>query len=125
MSAFPTATRLSLLVGSANRDEHVFDRPATYDLARGPDELATDPELGFGRHFCLGASPARLEACRLEELVTHVLADFEIDESHAERVPSVNVRGYARLPTTVVSRQRPPDHHDPGGFDDSAVLRFR
>jgi hypothetical protein len=39
----------------------------------------------------------------LEELVAHV-ADYDIDEAAAARVHSVNVRGFATLPTTVVPR---------------------
>jgi hypothetical protein len=57
-----------------------------------------------GRHFCLGASLARLETrvC-LEELLRRI-ADFEIDPEGAERFHSINVRGFAHLPTTVVAR---------------------
>ncbi len=43
---------------SANRDERVFDRPMTFDIARDPN-----PHVGFGHgvHHCLGANLARLE----------------------------------------------------------------
>ncbi len=96
--------RVVLLVGSANRDEAVFPDPDRYDLGRPERQLQNIASFGFGRHFCLGASLARLEAriC-LEELVARV-ADFEIDESGARRVHSVNVRGFAALPTTVTPR---------------------
>ena len=53
------ATRVLLLVGSANRDERVFPDPDRYDLDRDTTELLS---FGSGRHFCLGASLARLEA---------------------------------------------------------------
>ena len=60
--------------------------------------------FGFGRHFCLAASLARLEArVALEELVARV-ADYDIDPDGIQRVHSVNVRGFATLPTTVVPR---------------------
>jgi len=93
--------RVLLLVGSANRDEAVFAEPDRYDLDRDTSGLVS---FGFGRHFCLGASLARLEAriC-LEELVGRV-ADYDIDPQGIERVHSVNVRGLAALPTTVVPR---------------------
>jgi cytochrome P450 family 142 subfamily A polypeptide 1 len=58
---------------SANRDESIFDRADQLDIRRDPN-----PHLafGFGHHFCLGASLARLElrvmfrelAARLPEL---------------------------------------------------------
>jgi cytochrome P450 len=46
-------------LGSANRDEAVFERADVFDVGRpkGP-HLA----LGFGVHYCLGANLARLEA---------------------------------------------------------------
>ncbi|MBU6215144.1 MAG: cytochrome P450 [Acidobacteria bacterium] len=90
-----------LLVGSANRDEAVFEEPDSYDLTRDPSSLVS---FGVGRHFCLGASLARLETriC-LEELVRRI-ADYEIDAAAAERFHSINVRGFAHLPTTVVAR---------------------
>jgi cytochrome P450 len=60
--------------------------------------------LGFGRHFCLGASLARLEArVALEELVTRVRS-YELHPDGIARVHSINVRGFAALPATLVPR---------------------
>lgn len=100
-TTIPAGDRVLLLVGSANRDEDVFASPQTYDIGRDTTQIAS---FGFGRHFCLGASLARLEArvC-LEELVARV-ADYDVDPAGIERVHSVNVRGLAALPTTVVAR---------------------
>ena len=97
----PVGGRVLLLVGSANRDEAVFPDGDAYDLDRDTSPLAS---FGVGRHFCLGASLARLEArvC-LEELIT-LISDYDIDEAGAQRVHSVNVRGFATLPTTVERR---------------------
>jgi len=64
-----------LLYPSANRDESVFDRPEALDLSREPN-----PHLafGFGPHFCLGASLARLELrVMFRELLTR-LPDLEL-----------------------------------------------
>jgi cytochrome P450 PksS len=47
------------VLGSANRDESVLRDPETLDLARDPNPHVA---FGQGRHFCLGASLARLEA---------------------------------------------------------------
>ena len=100
----PAGERVVLIAGSANRDERVFADPDRYDLDRPERELQQIASFGFGRHFCLGASLARLEArvC-LEELVARV-RDYEVDPSGIRRVHSVNVRGFAALPTTVIPR---------------------
>jgi cytochrome P450 len=94
-------SQVLLLIGSANRDPRVFDEPDAYRIGRDTRHSAS---FGVGRHFCLGASLARLESrvC-LEELVRRV-ADYDVDQSRAERVHSVNVRGFAHLPTTVKPR---------------------
>ena len=96
-----------LVVGSANRDERVFHHPDRFDLDRPDSERQQIASFGFGRHFCLGASLARLEArvC-LEELVA-CAASYEVDADATRRVHSVNVRGFAALPTTVTRRRRP------------------
>ena len=97
----PAGGRVLLLAGSANRDPRAFPDPDHYDLDRDTGALAS---FGVGRHFCLGASLARLEArVALEELLDTV-ADYEIDPDGARRVHSVNVRGFASLPTTVKVR---------------------
>ncbi len=103
-TTIPAGDRVVLVVGSANRDERAFARPDAYDLDRTDAELQQIASFGFGRHFCLGASLARLEArvC-LEELVARV-ADYSIDPDGIRRVHSVNVRGFAALPTTVTLR---------------------
>jgi cytochrome P450 len=102
----PAGDRVVLLVGSANRDPRVFSSPDTYDLDR-PEPLPQIASFGFGRHFCLGASLARLEAqVALQELVSAV-SSYEIDEAATKRVHSVNVRGFASLPSTVSLRPEP------------------
>jgi len=97
----PADSRVLLLVGSANRDEAVFPAPDAFDLDRDTTDLAS---FGMGRHYCLGASLARLEAnVALTEVVRSV-AGYDIDDQRAKRFHSVNVRGFASLPTTVRRR---------------------
>ena len=98
----PAGNRVVLLVGSANRDPEVFPDPDTFRLDR--PEIGQILSFGFGRHFCLGASLARLEAkIALEELVDRVVG-YDIDAAGIKRVHSINVRGFAALPTTVTAR---------------------
>jgi cytochrome P450 len=87
--------KVALLIGSANRDERFWERPAEYDITRN---TAGSLAFGQGTHFCLGASLARLEGrVSLEEFVKRI-PDFEVREQGIERVHSSNVRGFAALP---------------------------
>lgn len=106
-TVIPKGGRVLLLAGSANRDDRVFPDPDRYDLGRGPDQIGASGQIasfGMGRHFCLGASLARLEArVALEEAVA-AIGSYEIDPSGVERVHSVNVRGFSALPTELRTR---------------------
>jgi cytochrome P450 family 142 subfamily A polypeptide 1 len=67
--------QLILFYPSANRDEDVFDDPNRLDVRRHPN-----PHLafGFGPHFCLGASLARLELQVMFREVLRRLPDLEL-----------------------------------------------
>jgi cytochrome P450 family 142 subfamily A polypeptide 1 len=85
-----------LMYGSANRDERVFDAPDTFDLAREHNHHVA---FGFGTHFCLGASLARLEIRVMFEEIARRLPDLEpIDGFEPRRVPSAFACGYESLP---------------------------
>ncbi len=99
----PKGDRVLLLAGSANRDERAFADPDRYDLDRERESVGI-ASFGVGRHFCMGASLARLEAhIVLEELIKRV-ESYEIDPAGTRRVHSVNVRGFESLPTSVKVR---------------------
>jgi cytochrome P450 family 142 subfamily A polypeptide 1 len=68
--------KLLLLYQSANRDERVFDEPARFNIERDPNEHVAFG--GYGRHFCLGASLARLELRLFFEEVLPRMADLEV-----------------------------------------------
>ncbi len=56
----PIAKGESVLLSylSANRDEEVFENPTRFDVGRDPNKHLS---FGYGVHFCLGASLARME----------------------------------------------------------------
>lgn len=100
----PGGSKALVLLGSANRDERVFSDPTVFNIHREKAELSQILSFGTGRHFCLGANLARLEArVVLEELVRRV-DHLEVHADRAVRVHSTSVRGFASLPVTF--RQR-------------------
>jgi cytochrome P450 len=89
----PKGAYVAPLLGSANRDERRFPDPDRFDPAR---DAQGHVGFGFGKHFCLGASLARMEArVALEALVP------ELPRLERERprllVDSFLVRGPRRL----------------------------
>lgn len=93
----PAGARLVLLYESANFDERHFDLPDRFDVTRTPnDHLA----FGFGHHFCLGASLARVE---LEAIVGRVLA----------RLPDLELTATDPLPRSITGIETMPVRFTP------------
>ncbi len=82
------------MLGSANRDERVFDDPDRFDVSRQPRH-----HLGFGLgvHFCLGSSLARLEARVALEALAPELAERKLTGDPIEWIDSFLVRGRKHL----------------------------
>ena len=98
----PEGDRVLLLVGSANRDDEVFDNADRYQIGRDCSQALMS--FGMGTHFCLGAHLARLESNIGLSEVVRTIKSVDIDMDRAVRVHSVNVRGFAQLPVKVQVR---------------------
>jgi cholest-4-en-3-one 26-monooxygenase len=89
--------RVGLFYRSANFDEEVFEQPERFDILRDPN-----PHLGYGgygTHYCLGASLAKLEI----ELIFAAIADAMPDIRLAGdpvRLRSGWINGIKQLPVT-------------------------
>ncbi len=88
--------KLLLLYPSANRDEAVFDDPFRFDVGRTPNEHVA---FGFGAHFCLGASLARLEISVMVERLLARLPDLAVVGDTPLR-PANFISGYEAMPVT-------------------------
>jgi cytochrome P450 family 142 subfamily A polypeptide 1 len=91
--------KVLLLYPSANRDAEVFADPFRFDVGRTPnDHLA----FGYGAHFCLGASLARLELrVFFEELLARLPALHPVDDTPPPRRISNFISGYERMPVVA------------------------
>ncbi len=67
--------QLIMLYPSANRDEDVFPDPFRFDIERHPNNHLA---FGFGTHFCLGSSLARLELRIMFERLLTRLPDLHL-----------------------------------------------
>lgn len=93
----PKGKDLLVMIGAANRDERRFENPDHFDLHR---ETGGHLGFGYGIHFCLGASLARLETRVVLETLVPLLLDRELRPGDATRTDSFFTRGYSRLQVT-------------------------
>ena len=91
----PRGSRMVLLTGSAGRDEREYPDPDRFDVDRGIERHVT---FGFGIHFCLGASLARMEGRIAIEETLKRFPGWNVRFDDAEMVHTSTVRGWARLP---------------------------
>jgi cytochrome P450 family 142 subfamily A polypeptide 1 len=87
---------LLLMYGSANRDDTVFEEPERFDVLREHNHHVA---FGFGTHFCLGASLARLEIRVMFEELLRRIPDWRLAPGAEPKIlPSAFARGYDEVP---------------------------
>jgi len=82
---------------AANFDEREFAEPGEFDLGRKPNRHVS---FGYGTHFCLGASLARIELSALLAGLRDRVQRIEISAAPA-RIFSNFLAGYSSLPVTL------------------------
>ncbi len=93
----PAGSIMIVLPPAANRDERQFERPDTFDIQRPTFQNLS---FGFGPHFCLGASLARLELRVALDVLLDRWTDWTVDPARSSMVPGINTRGWERLTIT-------------------------
>ncbi len=88
--------KIAALLGSANRDESVFERADEMDVTRDPN-----PHIGFGAgiHFCIGAPLARMEMTVSLPALFERFPLLQLADGPTRR-PGFVLRGYLSVPVT-------------------------
>lgn len=84
-------------LGSANRDETVFDRPETMDITRRDTRILS---FGGGIHHCIGQQLARLEGRVAFTAIANRLPQMTVDTSNPSWRPGFLFRGLKELHAT-------------------------
>ncbi len=94
----PPGSRVTLLLGAANRDPDVFAEPGRFDVTRrnARDHLA----FSAGIHYCIGAGLARLEAAAALRALTERFPDLRVS-GRPVRSDLQTLRGFEHLPVTL------------------------
>ena len=96
----PKGSAIFTLIGAANRDPRVFDRPEVFDITRSPNK-----HLGFGQgiHYCVGAPLARMETrIALEHLFARApRLELAVPPEQLKLQPTALMRRYASLPVKL------------------------
>jgi cytochrome P450 len=89
--------KIASMLGSANRDETVFENPTEMDITRDPN---THIGFGAGIHFCIGAPLARMEMTTSLPALMVKYPNLKLSSEPIRR-PGFVLRGYESVFVTV------------------------
>jgi len=92
----PRGGSVMAILGAANRDPDVFDRPDELDISR---EKVKPMSFGGGIHLCLGAQLARIEADEALKVLFERLPGLKLDDpENPQWKNTITLRGVTALP---------------------------
>jgi cytochrome P450 len=97
----PAGDPVAVWIGSANRDRTVFPEPYRFDVTRRQNRHLA---FGFGPHYCLGATAARLTLRIFFEECLGMFEEF-IPAGEPKHLASNFIAGYARVPVRTRARR--------------------
>ncbi len=87
--------QLLLMYASANRDESVFEQAEVFDVTRTHNHHVA---FGFGTHFCLGSSLARIEIRVMFEELLRRIPDWKLTPGSESKILGATfTRAYDRI----------------------------
>jgi cytochrome P450 len=94
----PAGSAILMIMAAGNRDPRRFEDADVYDLHREDIGHLT---FGYGTHFCLGASLARLEGrVALQEILSR-WTEWDVDYDGIKLASTSTVRGWEHMPIVV------------------------
>jgi cytochrome P450 len=98
-NVIPQGAQVMLFLTSANMDESIFSRPEEFDPMRSE---AGNLSLGFGPHYCIGASLAKIQVqTMLEYLINNNIKITKDESVPVEYKHSTFLRGIKRMQAFV------------------------
>lgn len=97
-ATLPEGAHVAILFGAGNRDEHHYDDPDVFDVARNPSDHLS---FGYGPHGCAGQGLARMEGHAVIAALAKHVRSFKLGE--AVKKPSNITQSFDRLPVFDVA----------------------
>lgn len=91
--------QLMMVLGAANRDPEAFAEPDTFDVGRSPNRHIA---FGTGRHACLGAWFAKMQAARALRAMIEAFPALQL-AGEPDWYPTVSFHGLRGLPVRAAT----------------------